>query len=724
VTSATVHYGSDYRTPRHAPRTVNSTQNSTTNGSGNYSKALTEAETSASGGEYTFFATADNSSSDTGTSTSKLNSTSTAVGTEQLGENSSRDFDTTEVFAENRSGNYTNNWSLKTSSTSNSSTSNFTSAETTDHKDDGNSDWTKDVTSSTSSTDGSVAGTHKSDSNNTTSSDKGTGTYASASKWAKNVTDGAWTTTSSGSDESSGTTTYKRHTDTTSKYIKDGSETGTKDGITKTADTATTSDDNGTGNWKSSSTWSDQRNADGTSTSSATSASDNTNDGTSKTTFTDTSTIYEESQTPPEAGDPTVDGPPAEDVGDELGTAALVVTKTVKDSVAHSHRNGDGTFHEESHTQSSTVDGASTGKFTSLRTDDGNFDGGSDETTNVTTTTRSGQGSYGTSTTDEVTTKTNSGTYSSTSARSSENFADGTSTASTSTSHDENGSFLDQRAPPPRGTRSRRPGTTAPTTTARRTTPTTTPPTGSGSRAPTPRARPRTPPPAPTPRGRQNRTERHRGADEEHAEVTRARTSLGRHWEGWLRPQGPPRCQSEPITERGIAMASKGSRPPAPDVYTIQPIEHDYFFAGAAPDGRKALLGLLGDKMIAVFFDRDGNFVDHEQRDLPFELPQNPFAPEVHERQVRALRSWQSELGFQPGAIKVRRFEVPDVGVAINQRPESYQEFLDDPEEAEPDEEERESFMKEVQTWDDEGMFILQWGKEYWMSRDGSIHST
>ncbi len=146
-------------------------------------------------------------------------------------------------------------------------------------------------------------------------------------------------------------------------------------------------------------------------------------------------------------------------------------------------------------------------------------------------------------------------------------------------------------------------------------------------------------------------------------------------------------------------------------LYPLQAGE-GYFDAGVLPDGRQVLMAAFYDATFAIVFGADGTFLEYLERPNATHAPNKP-----------ALRAWQQELGFSPHLINVEQFFVEDRGVGIDDLPDHYQEFLDDPE-REPDADERAELERGIREWTKQGCFVLYWGNDLWLDSSGHVTSS
>src|SRR5262249_43523987 len=120
-----------------------------------------------------------------------------------------------------------------------------------------------------------------------------------------------------------------------------------------------------------------------------------------------------------------------------------------------------------------------------------------------------------------------------------------------------------------------------------------------------------------------------------------------------------------------------------------------YFYAGQLPAGRQALIARsIYGQMIAAIFDGGGNLMQvvHQELPSPPVLPDSGELREVDEDEFQEYL--QREFGFCPGLIRVKEFRIPQEIFAVYHLPECYREFLENPNGAAFDAEEREAFPR------------------------------
>jgi hypothetical protein len=175
----------------------------------------------------------------------------------------------------------------------------------------------------------------------------------------------------------------------------------------------------------------------------------------------------------------------------------------------------------------------------------------------------------------------------------------------------------------------------------------------------------------------------------------------------------------------------------------------DDFYTGKTGDERQVLMGLLCPELVAIFFDVAGDLLQVESRALtclpprqrvvsvswetnvgiqslegprpgPFQL----FDPHFQDTLARDLAAWKREIRFQETPITVREFFLNDRYLGIRRLPDHLAEFRENPDLAAESEEERREVGDRIREWESLGQFVLWWGKDYYVNRDGDVEST
>lgn len=143
-------------------------------------------------------------------------------------------------------------------------------------------------------------------------------------------------------------------------------------------------------------------------------------------------------------------------------------------------------------------------------------------------------------------------------------------------------------------------------------------------------------------------------------------------------------------------------------------------------------MGLYCPNLVAIFFDREGNLRDVQQRVLRFmvEDAERGVGTFIYDERIEPeLLSWQGDLGFQPATIRVHKFVVLEEsgnkdekvcqrdGIGIQDYPAFYYDLLATPHDY--TEEDREHVRNELPRWEKDGQFVLWWGNDYWFDGTG-----
>jgi hypothetical protein len=155
----------------------------------------------------------------------------------------------------------------------------------------------------------------------------------------------------------------------------------------------------------------------------------------------------------------------------------------------------------------------------------------------------------------------------------------------------------------------------------------------------------------------------------------------------------------------------------------LYPIINDgyHYYAGQTKEGNQVLMGVQLPDIVAVEFSAAGELLHVLSRRIALDPPQNTL--DLDSSEVReALDAQQSELGFVPGTIAVRKFFLPDLWIGIADLPEHYQDVIDRPEDY--DKERLQELQGDIQTWLDGGDFVLYWVEDYYLNAQGELESS
>jgi len=161
-----------------------------------------------------------------------------------------------------------------------------------------------------------------------------------------------------------------------------------------------------------------------------------------------------------------------------------------------------------------------------------------------------------------------------------------------------------------------------------------------------------------------------------------------------------------------------------PDADRVFPIVSDpnyFFYAGVLPEGRQALVGrsVYGEIAVAVF-DSAGNFLELQEQTLPADLARDlPTGDEADERKFRSYLKGQ--FGFTPALIRIKEFHAPRELLAVYHLPKHLQEFLTDPNAPLFSDEDRKDLPASIEGWLAADQFVLEWGNDYWLDRNGEV---
>ncbi len=148
--------------------------------------------------------------------------------------------------------------------------------------------------------------------------------------------------------------------------------------------------------------------------------------------------------------------------------------------------------------------------------------------------------------------------------------------------------------------------------------------------------------------------------------------------------------------------------------YLLNVKEYD-FVTGKLPDGNQAVVGLLLPNLAVAVFDNDGNFLA---------LREFPAEDEMQDIDT-GITAIQTKLDLTQGAIKIKEFFLDGRYVGLKDMPDDYVTFLENLDSDEIDEDEREYYPEDIESWKENNLFLFAWAKDYWMDGNtGEINST
>jgi hypothetical protein len=129
---------------------------------------------------------------------------------------------------------------------------------------------------------------------------------------------------------------------------------------------------------------------------------------------------------------------------------------------------------------------------------------------------------------------------------------------------------------------------------------------------------------------------------------------------------------------------------------------------------------LSKELLVALYFDADGRYLRLDFRPVAYvPRPGLSYGQEYGERAEafhQAMREWLRELGLTGGTIRVRHFAFPEWGIGTAVWPHAwFPEVQRALAAGEPFEDE---FLQE---WQRDGMWVLYWRNDFWMTADGDV---
>jgi hypothetical protein len=170
----------------------------------------------------------------------------------------------------------------------------------------------------------------------------------------------------------------------------------------------------------------------------------------------------------------------------------------------------------------------------------------------------------------------------------------------------------------------------------------------------------------------------------------------------------------------------------SPKLYRLQNEPGD-FYTGYLTDGTQVFMGIDYPNLVAVLFDQDGKYLKSLVREISQEA-HIAIKDEIMKRRASAfnknwdesafnkdwdeLDRWAAQLGFKPGMIAVQKFNLPEYKLCIQDLPAIYGELFDQGSELDQE------IKEQIQNWQKMNDYVLVWGKEYDINREGEVVST
>ena len=117
------------------------------------------------------------------------------------------------------------------------------------------------------------------------------------------------------------------------------------------------------------------------------------------------------------------------------------------------------------------------------------------------------------------------------------------------------------------------------------------------------------------------------------------------------------------------------------------------------------------DGTLVIKFNAPGNLIDTFL--LDGKLPNERRDERDH---------WKDKIGLTEATISVRRFSLARYGIGITALPSGMQQAVDAP--GDLDEEELKMILEDAAGWLKDGQFVLNWGNDYYLSKDGEVVSS
>lgn len=150
------------------------------------------------------------------------------------------------------------------------------------------------------------------------------------------------------------------------------------------------------------------------------------------------------------------------------------------------------------------------------------------------------------------------------------------------------------------------------------------------------------------------------------------------------------------------------------------------FWAAVLADGKQVLAGPMLPNILIYIFTTDGQFFEMQTVPLEHPLEWDPVEsryvprPGFDQEFTSEIKKTLKRLNAVEATITIRPFFDDAHSVGILELPSDYSAFLEDPSYADNDDEAAD-FRESIGAWEREGRFVLVWGVELWMNRQGRL---
>ncbi len=124
--------------------------------------------------------------------------------------------------------------------------------------------------------------------------------------------------------------------------------------------------------------------------------------------------------------------------------------------------------------------------------------------------------------------------------------------------------------------------------------------------------------------------------------------------------------------------------------------------------------------LVAVKFDMAGNYLNILKKDFSEDtlVAAENSQWSGWDTYLHALDDWAEELDLEKGVIAVKKLSLPEIELRIVDIPFYYQQMVENGEDLD------EEILENIEYWREVNDFVLVWGQDFDMDKDGKIVST